>query len=63
MKWEIKQDILLKREEKKQKGKGETPEITVVIEDKPGLREWWETCTGEKITNLIPLGLFSPDQR
>jgi hypothetical protein len=48
---ENKQDILIKREEKKKKGKGEAPGITVVIEDKPGLREWWETCTGERITN------------
>jgi hypothetical protein len=35
----------------KKKGKGEAPGIAVVIEDKPGLKEWWETCTGEGITN------------
>jgi hypothetical protein len=46
-----KKDILIKREEKKKKGKGEAPGIEVVIEDKPGLKEWWETCTGEGITN------------
>ena len=22
-----------------------------MIEDKPGLREWWKACTGERITN------------
>ncbi len=43
--------ILKKREEKKEKGKGEVPGIAVVIEDKLGLREWWEVCTGEDITN------------
>jgi hypothetical protein len=42
---------LTKREEKKKKGKGKSPGITVVIEDKPDLREWWKACTGEKITN------------
>jgi len=51
VKWENKKDILIKREEKKKKGKGEAPGIAVVIEDKPGLREWWEACTGEGITN------------
>ena len=49
VKWENKKDILLKRDEKKKKGKGEAPGIAVVIEDKPGLREWWEACTGEGI--------------
>ena len=53
VKWENKQDIMIKREEKKKKGKGEAPGISVVIEDKPGLREWWETCTGERITNTF----------
>ena len=42
---------MIKREEKKKKGKGEAPGIEVVIEDKPALKEWWETCTGERITN------------
>jgi hypothetical protein len=42
---------MIKREEKKKKGKGEARGIPVVIEDKPGLREWWEACTGEGITN------------
>ena len=51
VKWENKRDILIKREEKKKRGKGEAPGIAVVIEDKPGLREWWESCTGEGITN------------
>ena len=51
VKWEHKRDILIKREEKKKRGKGEAPGIAVVIEDKPGLREWWEACTGEGITN------------
>ena len=49
--WENKKNILIKREEKKKKGKGEVPGIAVVIEDKLGLREWWEVCTGEDITN------------
>jgi hypothetical protein len=47
-------DILHRREEKNQKGKGETPGTTVVITDKPGLRDlqdWWEESTGEKMTN------------
>ena len=39
------------REKKKNKGKGKTPGIPVVIEDKLGLKEWWEACTGEDITN------------
>jgi hypothetical protein len=51
VKWENKKDILIKREEKKKKGKGQAPGIPVVIEDKPGLGEWWEGCTGERITN------------
>jgi len=51
VKWENKKDILIKREEKKKKGKGQAPGIPVVIEDKPGLGEWWEACTGERITN------------
>ena len=34
VKWENKQDILIKREEKKKKGKGEAPGVPVVIEDK-----------------------------
>ena len=51
VKWENKKDILIKREEKKKKGKGQAPGIPVVIEDKPGLGEWWEACTGEGITN------------
>ena len=51
MKLENKKDILIKRDEKKKKGKGEAPGIAVVIEDKPGLKEWWEACTGERITN------------
>ena len=51
VKWESKKDILIKREGKKKKGKGQAPGISVVIEDKPGLGEWWETCTGEGITN------------
>lgn len=51
VRWENKKDILIKREEKKKKGKGEAPGIAVVIEDKPGLKEWWEACTGERITN------------
>jgi hypothetical protein len=51
VKWENKRDILTKREEKKKKGKGKSPGITVVIEDKPDLREWWKACTREKITN------------
>ena len=51
VKWENKRDILIKREEKKKRGKGEAPGIAVVIEDKPGLREWWEACTGAGITN------------
>ena len=32
--WENKKNILIKREEKKKKGKGEVPGIAVVIEDK-----------------------------
>ena len=42
---------MAKREEKKKKGKGKSPGIAVVIEDKPGLREWWKSFTGERITN------------
>ena len=53
MKWESKKDILIKRKEKKKKGKGQAPGISVVIEDKPGLGEWWEACTGEGITNIF----------
>ena len=49
------------REEKKKKGKGKTPGIVVVIEDKPGLREWWEVCTGERITNSFG-SFFSNDE-
>jgi hypothetical protein len=37
VKWENKKDILIKREEKKKKGKREGPGISVVIEDKPNL--------------------------
>ncbi len=48
VKWENKKDILMKREVKKKKDKGEAPGIAVVIEDKPGLRKWWETYTGEE---------------
>ena len=59
MKWENKKDILTKREEKKKKGKGEAPGIAVVIEDKPGLKEWWEACTGEGVTNSF--GVFFSD--
>jgi hypothetical protein len=44
--WENTKEILIKREEKKKKGKGEAPGTVVVIEEKPGQREWWETCTG-----------------
>ncbi len=51
MKWESKKGILIKRKEKKKKGKGQASGIAVVIEDKPGLGEWWESCTGEGITN------------
>ena len=51
VKWENKTDILIKREEKKKKGKGEAPWIAVGIADKRGLKEWWEACTGEGITN------------
>ena len=51
VKWENKTDILIRREEKKKKGQGEAPWIAVVIEDKPGLKEWWEACMGEGITN------------
>jgi hypothetical protein len=47
--WENKKDIRIKREGKTKKGKGEAPGIAVVIEDEPGLREWCESCTGEKI--------------
>ena len=54
-------DILTKREETKKKGKGKTPGIAVVIEDKPGLREWWEACTEEKITNSFG-SFFSSDE-
>ncbi len=53
MKWENKRDILTKREEKKEKGKGKTPGVSVVIEDKPDLKEWWKACTGERITNIF----------
>jgi len=53
VKWK---DILLKREEKKKKGKGQAPGIVVVIEDKPGLSEWWESDTGEGISNTF--GIF-----
>jgi len=59
VKWENKRDILTKREEKKKKGKGKAPGIAVVIEDKPDLREWWKSCTGERITNRF--GSFSED--
>ena len=52
VKWENKQDIMIKREEKKKKGKGEAPGIAIVIEDKPGLKEWWGSCTGG-ITNSV----------
>ena len=33
------------------KGEGEAPGIAVVIQDKPGLKEWWEASTGEARTN------------
>ena len=58
VKWESKKD-LIKREEKKKKGKGQAPGITVVIADKPWLSEWWEACTGEGITNSF--GSFFPE--
>ena len=61
VKWESKRDILTKREEKKKKGKGKAPGIAVVIEDKPGLREWWEACTEERITNSFG-SFFSSDE-
>ena len=51
VKWNNKKDILIKRQEKKKKGKGEARGIAVVIEDKPRLREWWAVCTGECMTN------------
>jgi hypothetical protein len=51
VKWENKKDILIKREEKKKKGKGQASGIPVVIEDKPGLREWWKACREGKMTN------------
>ena len=51
VKWENKTDILIRREEKKKKGQGEAPWIAVGIADKRGLKEWWEACTGEGITN------------
>ena len=51
VKLENNQNILIKREGNKKKRKGESPGIAVLIEDNPGLREWWETCTGERITN------------
>jgi len=44
-------DILIKREEKKKKGNGEGPGVAVVFETKPGLTDWWETCTGKRMTN------------
>jgi len=56
VKWESKADILINREEEKKKGKGQAPEIAVVIEDKPGLSQCWEACTGEGITNSF--GIF-----
>jgi hypothetical protein len=52
---------MIKREEKKKKGKGEARGIPVVIEDKPGLRECWKTCTGERITNSFG-NYFSKDE-
>jgi hypothetical protein len=61
VKWENKKDILIKREEKKKKGKREGPGIAVVIEDKPGFKEWWEVCTGERITNSFG-SFFSDDE-
>jgi len=51
VKWENKKDIPIKREDRKKKGKGQAPGIPVVIEGKSALGEWWETCTGEGITN------------
>ena len=56
--WENKKNILIKREEKKKKGKGEVPGIAVVIEDKLKLREWWEVYIGEDITNSFGKLIF-----
>ena len=51
--WNSKQEVLRKREEpgkNSSRAKEELPGIPVVVPDNQGLREWWEECTREDIT-------------
>ena len=51
--WSSKQEVLRKREEagkNSAKSRVGPPGIPVVVPDKQGLREWWQQCTREDIT-------------
>ena len=50
--WVSKQEVIRKREEgeKNSASKAGAPGIPVVVPDKQGLREWWEQCTRQDIT-------------
>jgi hypothetical protein len=50
--WVSKQEVIRKREEgeKNSASKAGAPGIPVVVPDKQGLREWWEQCTRQSIT-------------
>jgi hypothetical protein len=50
--WDSKQEVIRKREEggKNSASKAGPPGIPVVVPDKQGLREWWEQCTRQSIT-------------
>jgi hypothetical protein len=51
--WDSKQEVIRKREERGKnsaKSKAGPPGIPVVVPDKQGLREWWEQCTRQSIT-------------
>ena len=51
--WDSKQEVIRKREERRKnsaKSKAGPPGIPVVVPDKQGLREWWEQCTRQGIT-------------
>ena len=51
--WSSKQEVLKKREEggkNSAKNKAGPPGIPVVVPDKQGLREWWQQCTRQGVT-------------
>jgi hypothetical protein len=51
--WSSKQEVLKKRDEagkNSEKAKKGPPGIPVVVPDKQGLKEWWQLCTKQGIT-------------